>query len=149
MTATREDVVRVARTQIDVPFHHMERQLGVALDCAGLLIVVGRELDLVPPGFNVPAYTMNPDGRLLIEWCDEHMGTKLTQATMQPGDVVVMRTSRLPQHLGIIGDHPYGDGILSIIHASNRIRPARVIEHRLEFTRIQTFVAAYAMPGLG
>lgn len=141
--ATREDVVRVARSRLGTPFHHMGRLPGVGLDCAGLLISVARELELVAPTFDVPPYTMAPDGRML-EWCRKHM-RETTRDSMQPGDVVLLITDREPQHLGILGNYLYGNGF-SIIHAAAIADPPRVIETRLMFSRVMRFVAAFVMP---
>jgi len=142
---THADIVRVARTYLDTPFHHMGRLPGVGLDCAGLLVCCARELGLVASDFDVPAYIPTPDGRQLIAWCEQYM-KRVSQANMQPGDAIVTITDALPQHLGILGDYRHGG--LSIIHAASNAYPPRVIETRLMFSRIQRFVAAYSLPGV-
>jgi len=142
---TRADIVRVARTYIGTPFHHMARVPGVGMDCSGLLICAGRELHLVPTSFDVPAYTPTPDGHSMIEWCDANM-TRITQEAMQPGDAILLNVDLHPQHLGILGDYIHGG--LSIIHAANNAKPPRVIENRLMLSRTQRFVAAYSLPGV-
>lgn len=142
---TRADIVRVARSYIDTPFHHMGRQPGLGLDCAGVLVCDARDLGLVSPGFDVPAYTPTPDGRSMLQWCDRFM-TRVSREDMQPGDAIVLITDKHPQHLGILGDYRHGG--LSIIHAANTATPPRVIETRLMFSRVQRFVAAYALPGI-
>lgn len=142
---TRADVVRVARSYLGTPFHHMARQPGLGLDCAGVLVCVARELELVAPDFDVPPYTPTPDGSSMLAWCEQYM-TRVEQADMQPGDAIVLITDVFPQHLGILGDYVHGG--LSIIHAASNSHPARVIETRLMFSRIQRFVAAYALPGI-
>lgn len=142
---TRADVVRVARSYIDTPFHHMARLPGVGLDCAGVLICASRELGLVASDFDLPAYTPTPDGRTMLEWCDKYM-TRIEQSAMQPGDAIVLITDVHPQHLGILGDYLHGG--FSIIHAANSATPPRVIETRLMFSRVQRFVAAYSLPGI-
>lgn len=142
---TRADIVRVARSYIGTPFHHMARVPGVGMDCSGLLLCVGRELGLIAPDFDVPAYTPNPDGHSMVEWCDAYM-TRIDQKDMQPGDVILLIVDLHPQHLGIVGDYPHGG--FSIIHASNNVRPPRVIETRLLLSVAQRFVAAYSVPGV-
>lgn len=143
--STRADIVRVARSYINTPFHHMGRNSGVGLDCAGILVCVARELGLVTSDFDVPAYTPVPDGRSMLEWCEQYM-RRVDQATMQPGDAIVLITDVHPQHLAILGNYLHGE--LSIIHAANTAHPPRVIETRLIFSRAQRFVAAYALPGI-
>lgn len=143
---SRADVVRVARSFCGTPWHHMGRLPGVGLDCAGVPVCVARELGIVPPDFDVPPYTITPDGHSMIEWCDAHMGGRVAQSTMQAGDMIVLITDMHPQHLGILTDHAYGG--LGIIHASTFADSKRVIETRLMFSRIQRFVAAYKFPGI-
>lgn len=142
---TRADIVKVARSYMSTPFHHMGRLPHIGLDCAGLLVCTARELSLVSQIFDVPPYTPIPDGRSMLRWCDEFM-TKITKDTMQPGDAIVVITDEHPQHLAILGDYIHGG--LSIIHAAAISSPPRVIETRLMFSRNQRFVAAYALPGI-
>lgn len=112
----------------------------VGLDCAGLLICVARDLGIVAPDFDVPNYRMQADGRTLLNLCELH----LEPATgLELGCVAVIAMDRYPQHLGIVGDYRHGGH--SLIHACNApsVKPARVIEHRLMFSRSTKFVAAY------
>jgi cell wall-associated NlpC family hydrolase len=141
---TRADVVAAARGWISTPFHHQARLRGVGVDCAGLVIGVARELGLVAPDFDVGGYSRVPDGSSLIRWCDAYM-QRSTRADMLPGDVIVVRFDRDPQHLGLLGDYRHGG--LSIIHALS-LAPAKVIETRLMFSRAMEFVAAYRLPGI-
>jgi cell wall-associated NlpC family hydrolase len=140
----REDIVLYARAYIGTPFHHAARMPGVGIDCVGLLVCVARDLLLVPQDFDVPPYQERPDGNTMVEWCDRFMGARVPKSAMQPGDAIVMVADQYPQHLGILGNHVHGG--LSIIHASNTARPARVVETRLEFSRFQRFIAAYSFP---
>ncbi len=141
----RQEIVRVARSYVGTPFHHMGRLPGVGLDCAGVLVCAARELKLVSPDFDVPGYTPTPDGTSMVEWCNQYM-RQVGQHAMQPGDVVLLIAEAHPQHLGVLGD--YKPGGLSIIHAATVADPPRVIETRLMFSRMQRFVAAYAFPGV-
>lgn len=144
---SRADVMRVARSYLETPFHHMGRKPGVGLDCAGLVICVARELELVPADFDVPNYSPVPNGTLLA-WCREHMD-EIPKEAMQPGDVIVLRHLVEPQHLGILGEYVHGG--LSLIHAANlnaSMRYGKVMEHRLMFSRVAKFVAAFSLRGV-
>jgi hypothetical protein len=119
---------------------------GVGLDCAGVLISIGRELVLVAPDFDVPTYSRDPDGHSLIEWCEQHMGPRIEQAGMRAGDAIILKSLARPQHVAILGDYVHGG--LSIIHSAADANPPRVIETRLLFHPRLQFVAAYALPGI-
>jgi cell wall-associated NlpC family hydrolase len=141
---TRAEIVAKAREAVGTPFHHRGRQMGMGLDCAGLLIVVGRELGIFPLDFDVPEYTGNPDGTML-GLCDRYM-TRITRAQMRAGDAVALITDNEPQHLGIVCDYRYGG--LAIIHASNDRAHKRVIEMRLMFSARFRFAGAWSFPGV-
>lgn len=143
--STRADVVRVARSYIGTPWHHMARRPGVGLDCAGVIVCVARELGLVVADFDGPAYKPTPDGEAMVATCKKHM-LPVSREAMQPGDVIVIITDAFPQHMAILGDYVHGG--LSIIHAANNAHPPRVIETRLMWSRAQRFVAAFALPGI-
>lgn len=142
---SRAEIVRVAVGYIGTPFHHMGRQPGVGLDCAGVLVCCARELGLVSLDFDVPSYTPTPDGHSMIRWCEQYM-RRVQQSEMKPGDAIVLATDVEPQHIGMLGVYQHGG--LSIIHASNASHPPRVIETRLMYSRAQRFVAAYTLPGI-
>jgi len=135
----RAAVVAAARQWIGTPWVHQQRAKGVAVDCAGLVIGVARELGLVAAQFDIGGYGRWPDGTLLDK-CGDVM-TPIERAAMRVGDVLVVATDEEPMHMGILGDYAHGG--LSLIHASN-IRG--VVEHRLLFARNMRFSAAYALP---
>jgi cell wall-associated NlpC family hydrolase len=141
----RDDIVAEARALLGTPFQHQGRMPGVAIDCAGVPIIVGKKLGLVSADFEVTGYARTPDGKTLKAYCDANM-RRIELAAALPGDVILIRWGRDgdPQHLGILGDHPNGG--LSIIHADSR-RQKCVIETALQFDRHTRLVAAYSMIG--
>lgn len=142
---TGPDVVAAARGWLGTPFQHQQRTKGLAVDCAGLVIGVARELGLVPADFDVTHYPRQPDGVSLLRWCEEHMA-RIEQAAMRPGDVVVVAFDVRPQHLGIVGDYRHGG--LSMIHAYEHAMVHKVVEHRLMFSQAMQFRAAYRLRGV-
>lgn len=145
-TVDRAEVVTCARTWVGTAFQHQQRMKGVAVDCAGLVIGVARELGLVAPEFDITGYSRAPDGKSLIGWCDLYMA-RVPREQMQPGHVIVVAFDRDPQHMGILGDYVHGG--LSIIHAyCTPDGKGQVTETRLMFSRALRFVAAYALPGV-
>lgn len=143
---TRAAVVDEARSWLDTPYQHQQRMKGVATDCLGMPIGIGRALQMVAPDFDITGYSRSPDGTMLAQ-CDALLGARLSQAEMQAGDLVVVCFDGDPQHFGILV--PYRHGGLAIVHASNKHR--KVIETRLLFgtaPRAMKFVAAYRLPGV-
>lgn len=143
---TRAEVVSAAQSWLGSPYGHQQRMHGVAVDCAGLVIGVARQLGLVGDDFDVSGYARVPDGHSLLAACEQHM-TRVAMEAMQPGDVVVVRFDAEPQHFGILS--PYKHGGLAVIHAASKYR--KVIETRLLFgtsPRSMKFVAAYQLPGV-
>jgi NlpC/P60 family putative phage cell wall peptidase len=142
----RQQIVTEARSWIGTPFRHQARLKGVGVDCAGLLIGVARALELVPDWFDVTGYARLSDGQSLIDTSETHM-TRIDRETMQPGDVIVIRWGKWPQHFAILGDYCYGG--LSMIHAyCTPDGKGKVMEHRLAPHLLDRLVAVYAMPGV-
>ena len=142
MTVTRADVCAEARAWLGTKWTHQHRAKGLAVDCAGLIIGVARELRIVAADFDVQGYSRQPDGTL-IDQCD-HWMRRIAKTAMQPGDVLVLAIEEDPMHMGIVADYRHGG--LSLIHASSTA--GRVVEHRLMFARNLRFRAAYALPGV-
>ncbi|HOF29449.1 MAG TPA: hypothetical protein PK441_01275 [Burkholderiaceae bacterium] len=140
------DIVAEARSMVGTRFQHQARLPGVAIDCAGVVICVARNLGIVPPCFDVTAYPREADGVSLLRWCRQYM-TQVEQADMQPGDVVAVVYDEHPGHLGIACDYVHGG--LSIVHASSVPGTMRVVETRLLFSQRMRFAAAFRLPGVG
>lgn len=140
---TRAQIVDCARSWLGTPWQHQQRAKGLAVDCAGLIIGVARELGLVDAEFDVNGYGRRPSGEL-IDLCAHYLDP-VAQADLQPGDVVVVSIYREPQHMGIAADYAHGG--LSLIHAASKPVP-QVIETRLMFRRSLRFEAGFAFAGL-
>jgi cell wall-associated NlpC family hydrolase len=141
-SVTRAQIVAEARAWLGTPWVHQHRTQGVAVDCAGLVIGVARNLGLVPPDFDVQGYGRQPDGTLL-DVCTQSM-RRVPQNAMQPGDVLVVSLDADPQHMGILV--PYRHGGLALVHAASNA--GRVIEHRLLLGAGMRYRASYALPGV-
>ena len=146
---TRADVVATAREWLETPYVHQHRSKGHAVDCAGLVIGVARELGLVAPDFDITGYSRAPDGETLIVLCDKFM-KRLRPSELQPGDVLVysFQPRKGPQHMGILGDYLHGG--FSLIQALGTTDgKGRVIEWNLDRPRHGwTPVQGYALPGV-
>lgn len=147
MPVSREAFVAEARTWIGTPWRPEGHTKGLGADCAGFIRGVIWTLGLAQrhhPDY-ILHYPMTPDGVMLKSECDKWLSPIVPEA-MRPGDVLLLRAERQPQHMGIIGDYVHGG--LSLIHGCNSVRPPRVLETRLMFARGLHFVGAYAVPGV-
>lgn len=137
---TGYDVAEAARRMLGTPWMHQGRMPGVALDCAGMVICVARELGIVAPDYDVNGYSRVPDGSMLTI-CDR-MLTPAPEPVI--GCVLALEIYKDPQHLGIVGQYRHGG--LSIIHAASKA--GRVIETRLMFATNQRLRGVYLFPGI-
>lgn len=106
MSASRQEIVRVARSWIGTPYRHQARLKGVGCDCLGLLIGVWGELTGETVGL-LPAYT--PDwaeasGRETLADGLRSRLTEIAPADAREGDIVLFRwRAHLPaKHCGIL-----------------------------------------------
>ena len=126
---TGQVVVDEARTWIGTPFQHQGREKGRAVDCAGLVAGVAQAL-----GFEIAdmtGYARQPFGNMLKAIC-EAQGVKVDKP--QPGDILLMRFVREPQHLAIHAGE-------TIIHSYQRA--GKVSEHRIDNAWRDRIVAVY------
>ncbi len=132
---TRQQVVEAARAWIGVPYQHQGRtRFGV--DCVGLLIVVAHDLGLTD--YDVSGYSRVPHSGFLADEC-ERMMQRIATVERKPGDVVLLRFKREPQHLALITDRGF-------VHAY--AGSGRVIETAMPPAWVNRIVAAYALPGV-
>ena len=116
---TAADILTAARACLNTPFVHQGRINGRALDCAGLIIQVAKTLGLEHVDHS--GYARLPGNGLLEAALDNQPG--LSRVTvLQAGDVLLMKFSGDPQHLGIYSGE-------NIIHAYQPI--GKVCEHGL------------------
>lgn len=109
------------------PFKHQGRVKGRGMDCAGLLAYCLDRAGL--PYIDENGYGRNPFDGVLERALDAQPSmVRINVSEMQPGDVLLMRVLKAPQHIGIhagvIDGHPY------IIHASEQ--HGGVVTHRLD-----------------
>lgn len=144
---TRADVVAEARSWLDTPYLHQHRAKGHGVDCAGLVIGVARNLELVTEDFDVNGYERTPDGEQLLALCDRFM-SRIRMTELKPGHVLVYSFEKSPQHLGVVGDYLHGG--LSLIQALGTADgKGRVIEWNISRPRNGWRpVQAYMLPGV-
>jgi cell wall-associated NlpC family hydrolase len=107
-------LVDAARKYLGVPFHHQGRNEH-GLDCAGLIVLAYRDIGIELN--DIQGYGMEPWNDGLRE-CVESNLTKV-DGEPEPGDVLLLRWRREPQHVAIVTDK-------GIIHAYANVR--KVVE---------------------
>ena len=145
--SVRDAAESFARTLIDTPFHHAARLPGVGIDCVGVVVLTGAHIGAWPAGFDALPYPEAPTGMEMRVKCREFL-RRIHYQAMQPGDVVLLISDRHPQHVGIVGRYK-GTHHRSVIHASNALGNARVVETPLMFGSGFRFCEAYAFPVAG
>ena len=128
----RNQIIKAARTWIDTPYHHQARIKGVGCDCIGLVIGVCWELGLID--FDIGNYDRTPDSTMMMELLDHHC-TRTEDPS--PGDLLVFRIRKNPQHVGILTDS-------GIIHAYQSV--GKVVEHGLDDWWHDRIIASFVLP---
>lgn len=114
-------IVTAARACLGTPFVHQGRQPGVGLDCVGVAIHALRACGYTVT--DIPGYGRTPYGIALAEAIEAHEFLQRVP-DIAPGDILLMRFEREPQHIAIAGDEG------TLIHAYEKV--GRCVEHRLD-----------------
>lgn len=134
----RSEIVVAARSLMGTPFRHQGRVPGLALDCAGLVIVVAQQLGI--EHFDVPGYGRRPHRGLLEQvLADQPALIPVNRRESGPGDVLLMRFGKEPQHLAILAES-------TIIHSWEA--SGKVCEHGLDDLWLTRIVRVYRFAGI-
>lgn len=131
----RSQWVEEIRSWVGTPWVHQGRNRN-GVDCVGLILVAAHRLGLTT--FDYRYYGRAPLGDTLIRLCDEHM---LRKHVAEPGDVLLMRLSRYPQHFAVLVEPG------RIVHA--RGETGRVVETQMPGSWWRRVVGVYTIPGVG
>lgn len=135
---TSEDLISAARELLGFPFRHQGRAISGSTDCAGVICHVAARNGI--PHEDQTDYPMIPGGSRIESALDgqNHL-VRVPVSSICPGDVLLMKFSGDPQHLGIYtGDN--------IIHAYESV--GKVVEHRLSNEWTRRIVRAYRFIGI-
>ena len=129
-------IIETARGYLDTPYHHQGRVKAVGVDCLGLIICVGRDLDFLHDEFDRQDYTHQPVAAVLLAGLRQHL-VEVDLSDIRPGDILVLDVSGQPVHLGIRTD-------IGLLHA---YAPAgRVVEHGLRGVFARSVRYAFRVP---
>jgi cell wall-associated NlpC family hydrolase len=139
------EIIRIARTYHDTPYHHLGRIKGVGIDCLGLIICVAQELGL--PVRDKPTYSRYATGLNLFQEFEE----QCQPCERGEGAILIFAMRKLPNHCGI---ETRLDGQPSVIHAygpseerrGERRSPSQVVEHLLGDWWENKIVGVYDFP---
>jgi cell wall-associated NlpC family hydrolase len=135
---TADDIIAAARSCLGTPFHHQGRIKGLALDCAGLAVSVAADLGIDYQ--DIQGYSRLPiRGLLQAALIDQPSLDRVETSAMAPGDILLMRFGRDPQHLAIYTGQ-------TIIHSYASV--GMVCEHDLDDEWRRRIVAVYRFRGL-
>lgn len=142
---TRAEIVEYARSAIGTPFHHQAYNIGVGVDCAGLLAAVGLRFGLVDPSWvtrpDCHNYSEQPNPRKFVEICESFLDP-IELDDIQPADVLIMRFEIDPMHLALVTELKP----LHVVHALSRY--GFVAEHNIDAAWGSKLLRAYRYRGL-
>ncbi len=125
-------IVWTARQWIDTPYHHQGRVKGVGCDCIGLIIGVCKEIGLID--FDFTAYDRTPDSTVMMEELNRYCAPI---DRPDPGDILVFRIKRNPQHIAL----KTNEGILHAYQSAGK-----VVEHPLDPWWTKRIIASFVLP---
>lgn len=153
MAGDDHKIVVEARSWKNTPFHHQGRLKGIGCDCLGLVIgslincgVVSRfkddaGLNYGLSNFDKSDYAPDPNSENLKEILDQQFDA-INKDEIIGGDILLFKIIKLPQHIGIVGNHVYSG--LSLIHAY--LPAGKVVEQTLSKSWLDRVIGAYRIP---
>ncbi len=147
-------VVTQARTWLGTKYHHQGRLkqsvvCSGGVDCIGLVIGIINELEICDSRgyllskYDCSNYSMSPQTTKLAE-CFSLYLDEVAIADITPGDILLFKLWKAPQHVGIVSDYPTGG--FGLIHCNST--SGSVIEQPLSSTWIRMITNAYRFRNL-
>lgn len=126
-------IIQCARKYIDTPYHHQARSLS-GVDCIGLVLMVCWDLELLPRSTDFHDYARTPDHTELMRLIESYC---TPTDSPEPGDLLVFRIRRNPQHVGIKSD-------IGVIHAYESV--GKVVETPIDDWWKDRIVGSFILP---
>jgi len=136
---TAAEIIAAARQCLGAPFRHQGRSLTTGMDCAGVALHVAQAIGC--EALDVSGYGRTPANGQLEATLDTQpdLVRVLDIASRQPGDLLLMRLARDPQHLAVL----CGD---TIVHAYATV--GACCEHLLDEAWERRIVRVYRFAGI-
>ena len=134
---TNTQIVPVARTLINTPYAHHGRTPQVGVDCIGVVILVGHQLELFD--YDYLNYSRDADGSL-IRIVEKHCQPL---PTITEGAIAVFKLSAIPHHVGIISKFRESWGLIHAYQNTGKVR-----EHEFIQWWQNKLVGLYAFPNV-
>ncbi|MCM8624142.1 MAG: NlpC/P60 family protein [Candidatus Accumulibacter sp.] len=137
---TIDEILIAARQCLGTPFRHQGRLVGVGLDCAGVAVHIARVIGV--EYVDVQGYGRTPANGQLAQSLDSQPCLEIVPAISgrRPGDLLLMRMARDPQHLAVLTDRE------TILHAYESA--GHCCEHRLDRSWRARIVRVYHFRGV-
>lgn len=146
---TKQQIILQARTWLGTKYHHQGRlkksKAGAGGgDCIGLIIGVIDELGLQDGEGNPLSrhdefnYSMYPERGRLVGAIQKHL-REVPEEKMTQGDVLLFRTFRDPQHVGLLTEYPTGGA--GLIHCNSSA--GKVVEQPLSDAWLRMLTHVY------
>ena len=146
---TPEQIAAQARTWLGTRYHHQGRLKKSArgpggVDCIGLIIGIAEELGIQDGNGNpiVQAdeknYSMHPEKGRLVGAISSHMREVPIQ-NMAVGDILLFKTFKDPQHVGLLTQYPGGGP--GLIHCNSSA--GMVVEQPFSMTWVKMLTHVY------
>ncbi len=134
---SRINIVEKAREYVNTKFRHQGRIKGVGIDCAGLIVCVGKELGITE--YDNREYGRLPNANRMENILKENL-IEIQIHEALPGDVLFFAFDAEPQHVGILSENNY------VIHSYAAVK--KCVEHRIDDVWKDRIRAAYRYPGV-
>lgn len=134
----RAKIVAAARAMVNTPFVHQGRVPHVGLDCGGLAILSAKQAGVELE--DLTNYPEIPDGSFIA--LVEKQGEQIKLAQVEPGDFIMFRFERDPQHIAIVTEIDP----IHIIHTWSEIE--KVVENVLDDYWKRRIVSCYRIKGV-
>ncbi|MDA0307505.1 MAG: NlpC/P60 family protein [Proteobacteria bacterium] len=146
---TEQQIIEQARTWLGTKYHHQGRLKKSArgfggVDCIGLVIGIIDELGIQDGDENslVAAdetnYSMYPEQGRLVSSIQKHL-REVPKEQMRVGDVLLFKTFKDPQHVGLLSEYPSGG--VGLIHCNSSA--GKVVEQPLAETWMRMLTHVY------